>query len=77
MSNTTHYRYTTKIGTFSIYKATDGWRIALNGDYIDGPHPSAQRALDNLANGHCMLPGLDESDELGLPDEIGEWSRLR
>lgn len=39
-----------------------------------GTYASPQHALDDLAGGHTDWPSCGDPSELGLPDDIGEWS---
>lgn len=62
---------------FRIVRARDGkWAIWYGTDEcLSQPcYRTAQRALDDLAGGHTDFPSIGDPSELGMPDELGDWS---
>lgn len=71
------YIFKTKVGTFSIVYRAGYWRAMFQDEDL-GSYATPQQAADDLAGGHTFDPseGYDTS-ELGIPEDIGEWERLR
>lgn len=67
------WEYRTRVGTFSIRRLADGRWHPVFRDRDLGSYASAEQALDDLVGGHTFsVPGI-ETDEVGLPDELGAW----
>jgi len=69
------YRHSSRIGVFTIGLAADGatWGVWHDSQCLDGNHPSAQSALEQLVGGHTAWPAEGDASELGLPGEIDAW----
>jgi hypothetical protein len=75
------YEFQTKRGTFRIqpFVSTDGglmWRV-MYGDENLGSYSMAQQAVDDLAGGYTFEPSCGDTSELGIPDDLGDWSVVR
>lgn len=82
-----YYKYQTKVGTFYLAKsAPDGlrspqWHIIYNDKSLGG-YNSIVAALDDLVGGSTVsvlypkTGKMIETDELGIPDDLGEWERI-
>lgn len=72
------WKYSTRAGIFFIVEQPNGRFAIIHEDEGLGSyhHPSA--AADDLAGGHTFSPasGVDTS-ELGIPDSVSEWTRVR
>lgn len=69
--------YRTKVGVFSIVQRNGRWHAVFDNDSL-GSYISPMHAADDLAGGHTFTPsnGVDTST-LGIPEDIGEWERVR
>ena len=72
------YSFKTKVGVFYIGQSKDGRFHPIFDDETLGSYLTPMRAIDDLAGGHTFTPpgGFDTS-RLGIPDDIGDWERIR
>jgi len=72
-----YWFYETQWGTFAIVPKTNRF-VAMFEDEELGSYHSPQPALDDLLGGHTSsLPkGLDSS-QMGLPDDLSDWTEAR
>jgi len=72
------YAYKTKVGTFFIGRSPDGRFHPIFDDESLGSYISPQQAADDLSGGHTFSTsgGIDTST-LGIPEDIGEWERVK
>ncbi|WP_291993286.1 hypothetical protein [Candidatus Accumulibacter sp. ACC003] len=71
------YIYRTKVGVFSIVQNNGRWHAMFMDENL-GSYISAQHAADDLAGGHTFTPpGGYDTSTLGIPEDIGEWERVR
>lgn len=63
---------------FYIGRSRDGrYHPVFEGESLGGYLTPAQ-AIDDLAGGHTFTPpGGHDTSRLGIPDDIGEWERMK
>ena len=72
------YYCSTRIGRFYIAQGNDGRFHPVYDDESLGSYATAQQAAEDLAAGHTFsISSGTDTAELGIPDQISEWNRVR
>ena len=72
---TSGYYFKTQAGTFVIVFRHDRWHLIFQDDHL-GSYATAEQALEALASGQAFsLRGRVDTANLGIPRDIGGWSR--
>lgn len=69
----------TRLGPVSIFfNPQNGRYHVFVGDEDLGNYPTPQQAVDDICGGHTFShsSGVDTA-QLGIPDELDEWTRAR
>lgn len=71
-----YYQYHTVHGTVGILPEPKGrWKLMFNEENL-GSYHSPQAAVDDVCGGHTFSPSNGvELAELGIPDDLGEWTK--
>jgi hypothetical protein len=69
------YYFKTKAGIFMIVPKHGRWHLIFQDDHL-GSYATAEQAVHHLARGDASSPrGRIDPSNLGIPRDIGEWSR--
>jgi hypothetical protein len=72
-----YYYYETSMGTFYIVPREDRWHVVYEDESL-GSYHSPRAAADDLSGGHTFSPSNGvKPGELGIPEDINEWSVSR
>ncbi|MER3352353.1 MAG: hypothetical protein RLQ73_00085 [Hoeflea sp. D1-CHI-28] len=71
-----YYQFYTPHGTVSILPEPAGrWKVMFNEEHL-GSYHSPEAAADDVSGGHTFEPSGDaDLSELGIPDNLGEWTK--
>ena len=68
--------FQTRRGLAEIVPRNDGWfTLVFDGEALESHH-SAPSATEALAGGTCAWPSAGNPAEFGIPEELGEWTKL-
>jgi hypothetical protein len=56
-----------------IQQRGDNFALVFDGEALEN-HTSPAAAAEALANGTCFWPSAGDPSQLGIPEEIGEWT---
>lgn len=68
------YTHETDAGEFAILLRGQRWQIEFEGESLGTHYITAQEALENLKGGHCDWPADGDPSEMGIPEDLSDWS---
>ncbi len=72
-----YFSFRTRAGTFRIKREGDRWRPYFEEEKLMGTYLSPQHAVDDLAIGATDWPSCGDPSELGISDDISDWSHIK
>jgi len=67
------YIFRTKSGVFSIARRNGRWDAIYGPDKL-GTYPTEEKAAEDLASGHFLMPG---TATLSIPADLSKWEQTR
>jgi hypothetical protein len=65
--------FKTRAGLAQVIRVPRGYDLVFDDEILES-HASAASAAEALANGTCFWPSAGDPSELGIPEDISEWT---